>query len=99
MRSSIIVIAVTLAATAAVHAAERLPQLDIRKSCQAAQKAQDGITDPVAKCMKDETAAKNQLQAVWAKAKPQARSTCSGLNAESPYKSYADILTCMQMYQ
>jgi hypothetical protein len=92
-----VILAVSLMPAAAL-AAGGFPNLDVRKTCKAAQGAQNGITDPVKKCMADENAAKAQLRSIWATAKPQARSVCASLDADSPYKSYADILTCMQMY-
>ncbi len=95
----VIIIAMALAGTSSAWAADGFPNLDIRKTCQAAQTAQNGIADPMKKCMDDEKAAKAQLQAVWAKTKPQAKNTCASLDADSPYKSYADVLTCVQMYQ
>jgi hypothetical protein len=89
-----VILAVSLMPAAAL-AAGGFPNLDVRKTCKAAQ---NGITDPVKKCMADENAAKAQLRSIWSAAKPQARSVCASLDADSPYKSYADILTCMQMY-
>lgn len=83
----------------AAFAGDGFPNLDVRKTCQAAQTAQNGITDPIKKCMADENAAKAQLRSIWATSKPQSRSVCASLDADSPYKSYADMLTCMQMYQ
>jgi hypothetical protein len=93
-----IILAVSLLPVVA-HAAAGVPKLDIRKTCQAAQGAQNGLSDPMKKCMADENAAKAQLTSIWGKAKPQARSVCGRMDADSPYKSYADIVTCMQMYQ
>ncbi len=78
-------------------AAEGLPAFNVKRTCAADQAAQNAIPDP--DCLRQEEAAKQQLHGIWAQTKPQARATCLGADADSPLKSYVDVLTCVQMFK
>ena len=60
-------------------------------------KVQDGTGEKFAGCVKDETAARDNVAAVWSLAKPATRQTCAG--EEGAQKSYVDLVTCMQLYE
>ncbi len=81
-------------ATATVN---RVPVLNVEKSCRAAQDY--GTTDPketFRNCMLDEKEARAQLSQKWAKFKPSSRRACVPPN---PIPSYVEMLTCLEMDQ
>jgi len=78
-------------------AAEGFPNFDVRRTCAEDQTAQNGIPDP--NCLRQEDQAKQQLQSIWNQTKSQTRATCLGSDADSPSKSYVDVLTCVQMFK
>jgi hypothetical protein len=90
-------LATLLAVSPGAMAAEGVPHFDVRRTCAADQTARNGIPDPA--CLQQENQARQQLQAIWGQTKPQARSTCLGSDADSPLKSYVDVLTCVQMFK
>jgi hypothetical protein len=84
---------------AAWAASEKIPVLDVTKTCEAAQKAQDGIPDKFKKCMADEDNAKATLATAWPAARVSTRDTCEGEAKDGPFPSYADMLSCVQMFE
>jgi hypothetical protein len=98
MKKAVLLLLLLAPATGAT-AGEALPKLDVAKTCTAAQKAQDGIPDKYAKCMKDEETAKTTLASAWPAAKASTRDTCEGEAKDGPFPSYADLLTCVQMFE
>jgi hypothetical protein len=81
----------------------RLPNFNIEGLCKAtaADDAAMGLAlaQPVENCMRDETAAKQQLAPIWEQNAGAARDGCEGEAAAGPRdsQSYVDLLTCMQM--
>ena len=86
-----------LFAPAPALAAEAIPNLDVKRTCAVDESAPNSIPDP--NCLQQEEQAKKQLQSLWSQTKPQTRATCIGSDADSPQKSYVDILTCVQMFK
>lgn len=86
-----------------VPISDRLPNFNIEGLCKAtaADDAAMGLTlaQSVENCMRDETAAKQQLAAIWEQNAGAARNSCEGEAAAGPSESqsYVDLLTCMQM--
>jgi hypothetical protein len=86
-----------------VPVSERLPNFNIEGLCKAtaADDAAMGLdlAQPVENCMRDETAAKQQLATIWEQNAGPARDSCEGESAAGPRdsQSYVDLLTCMQM--
>jgi hypothetical protein len=87
-----------LFASAPVLAAlDRVPVLDVKKSCRAAESY--GLTDSKAtfhNCMLDEQEARAQLGQKWSKFKLSSRRACL---PSHPIPSYVEMLTCLEMYQ
>jgi hypothetical protein len=77
--------------------ADQPPKYNIDGLCKAVTKVLDGTGEKFAGCVKDETAARDNVAAVWALAKPSTRQTCAG--EEGAQKSYVDLVTCMQLYE
>ena len=99
IRRGVLALALLCPLGAAWAASEKVPVLDVTKTCQAAQKAQDGITDKYAKCMADEDGAKATLATAWPAARASTRDTCEGEAKDGPFPSYADMLSCVQMFE
>lgn len=87
-----------LALPALAHARnERIPRLDVERSCREAKIF--GTTDPeqtYKNCMLDETQAKQQLMKHWSHYKPATRRDCRVAGAH-PSPSYVELLTCIEM--
>ena len=77
--------------------ADQPPRYDVDRLCKAVAQVQDGTGEKFAGCVKDESAAKAQIEAVWTMAKPSTRQVCA--EKETAQKSYVDVITCMQLYE
>ncbi len=99
MRQAVLVLALLCPFSAAWAASDKVPNLDVAKTCTEAQKAQDGIPDKYAKCMADEDQAKATLATAWPAARASTRDTCEGEAKDGPFQSYADMLSCVQMFE
>jgi hypothetical protein len=76
-----------------------VPYLDVKGSCEDAQKfgAQGQDKDVAYKgCMQDEMAAKSQLAKRWSSFKFADKQTCVE-QARQPSPSYVEVLTCLEM--
>ena len=86
-----------------VPVSERVPNFNIEGLCKAtaADDAAAGVdlAQPVENCVRDETAAKQQLATIWEQNAGPTRDGCEGEAAAGPRdsQSYVDLLTCMQM--
>jgi hypothetical protein len=88
---------VLLASLPAAASLDRIPNLDVEKSCRAAQDY--GTTDPketFRNCMLDEKEARQQLSQKWSKFKAKSRRSCI---PSHPIPSYVEMLTCLEMDQ
>jgi hypothetical protein len=79
------------------HVADQPPRYDVDRLCKVVAQVQDGTGEKFAGCVKDENAAKSQIEVVWTMAKPSTRQVCAG--EETGQKSYVDLITCMQLYE
>jgi hypothetical protein len=88
---------------ATIPVSDRLPDFNIEGLCKATARDDAAmglaLAQPVDNCMRDETAAKQQLAAIWAQNAGPARDSCEADAATglSDSQSYVDLLTCMQM--
>lgn len=86
-----------LVSAPAAASLDRVPVLDVEKSCRAAQNY--GTTDPketFRNCMLDEKEARQQLSQKWSKFKASSRRSCV---PPHPIPSYVEMLTCLEMDQ
>lgn len=88
-----------LAGTLAITVADRMPNLNIEKTCRNAVQAADGPSGRYEGCLRDERAARDQLAKIWDQAKPSVRASCGDVDAGGLAGSYVDVLTCVQMYK
>jgi hypothetical protein len=79
-----------------VLAADKVPKLDVKSSCRAAQAYGDNQAVAYQGCMDDETQAYNQLVKKWSHYKPADRNDCVGQVANL-IPSYVEVLTCLEM--
>ena len=79
-----------------VPVADEAPRWDIAANCRTTTGAADGTGEKFSGCVKDETAARDQVATVWAAAKPAMRDTCVGSQTQAA-KSYVALMTCMQI--
>jgi len=78
---------------------EKLPKLDVARSCREAQSVAGGEDKDLTYkgCMHDERNAEAQLQRRWSKFKAVDRRNCL-TQGIAPLPSYVEILTCLEMY-
>lgn len=77
-------------------AAERAPQLDVGRSCDAA--ATHGVNGRTRDaCMNEENAAQNALNDKWKQFTDKQHSRCTGLVTLGGPPSYVELLTCLEM--
>lgn len=83
-----------------VPVSDRVPELKVEALCQAttALDKSMGLSEPqsFSDCMRDETAAQQQLRTLWQTSAVPLRDSCEG-EASSVSQSYVDLLTCIQM--
>lgn len=75
-----------------------VPDLNVKGSCQDAQKFSTGDDKNTAfkGCLQDEMAAKSELDKRWSSFKGSDRSNCVE-QARFPSPSYVEVLTCLEM--
>jgi hypothetical protein len=80
---------------------DRVPELKVEAMCKAttADDKANGLALPqsFADCMRDETAAQQQLNTVWGTADRSLRASCEVEATSGGSQSYVDLLTCIQM--
>jgi hypothetical protein len=91
-------IALLLLLTSPAALAAEIPRLAIEATCRAAPRLEAGDPDPYQSCMRDEQAARSELEQQWASFNPQHRETCVEQTRVGGSPSYVDVLTCLQMY-
>lgn len=90
-----------LGSNSPIPISDRMPELKVEALCQsttAIDKAM-GLSESqsLADCMRDETAAQQQLQAIWQGTSPSLRDRCEGEATSAGAQSYVDLVTCIQM--
>jgi hypothetical protein len=81
-----------LGAQLVVAVADKVPTLDVRPSCRAAEANTPNSFDS---CMRDEQAARSTLAAEWSEFRAADQSSCTQ-EASSFNPSYVELLTCLQ---
>lgn len=98
MRAVQLLLALAPLALAAAAQAEPVPNLDVERSCRAAQDygATGDREQTFKSCMLDEKEAKDQLTKKWSQFKAADRRACAPAR---PSPSYVEMLTCLEMNQ
>src|SRR5215813_4680975 len=89
------VIAPAFALDLAEAADDAVPTFDIARNCK--EETAGAVTGGPASCTKDETEAKNQLTKRWSSFGASEKRDCIGESSEGGEKSYAELLTCLEM--
>ena len=79
--------------------AQEPPRFNVEATCKAAQPLSAQDTNPYESCMRDETAAEQQLRDIWSSAAVNQRSMCGQEAQIGGTPSYVDMLTCLQIAQ
>ncbi|MCP3470254.1 hypothetical protein NLM33_07940 [Bradyrhizobium sp. CCGUVB1N3] len=84
-----------------IPVSDRVPELKVEALCKATSETDKAmglvLAQSVADCMRDETAAQQQLGTVWSTTKPAVRDACEGEASSGGMQSYVDLLTCIQL--
>lgn len=80
---------------------DHVPSLNVEALCKGTAETDRAmnLTEPqsMADCMRDETAARQQLDSIWQATSIAVRNRCEGEATTSGFQSYVDLLTCIQM--
>jgi hypothetical protein len=91
-----VVLGVLLAGVSIAAAAERVPELNVERSCQAAEAyGLNGRTKE--SCMNGEREAQKTLNDKWKDFTARQQSRCTGLVHMGGPPSYVELLTCLEM--
>ena len=91
-----VLVALALAAAPPAMAASAIPRLDYAATCRQTPAVGMNQQATIAGCMKDETAARGALSAVWTKSGKQSRDMCLAETTQGGLPSYVELLTCLQ---
>jgi hypothetical protein len=96
MLRSAVVLGVMLIGVTISQAAEKPPQLEVGRSCDAA--AAHGVSGRTRDaCMSEENAAKTTLDDKWKQFTARQHARCTGLVNMGGPPSYVELLTCLEM--
>jgi hypothetical protein len=76
-----------------IPVADAMPKLDIARECR----FEGGPRETQARCVSDETQARNQLQKEWTQFGSGAKKQCNEESTTDNIVSYVELLTCLQM--
>lgn len=85
--------------------ADSAPKFNIERGCRADNTNTSGLAvgldESTKRCISDEQAARDQLQAQWSQFAPSDRAMCTTNATDVPGvpPSYVDLLTCLQAQQ
>jgi hypothetical protein len=85
--------------------ADNVPQFNIERGCRADNTNTSGLSagldESTKRCIHDEQAARDQLQAQWSRFAPSDRGMCTtnATDVSGVPPSYVDLLTCLQGQQ
>jgi hypothetical protein len=82
-----------------VLAAEKVPELNIEPSCQAAAATAVMPGRDAKSCLQDEHNARDKLEKEWGEFNAAERSHCLQLSHTGGSPSYVELLTCLEMAQ
>ena len=94
-----------LASQLIVAVADNVPQFSIERGCRADNTNTSGLSvgldESTKRCVHDEQAARDQLQAQWSQFAPSDRTMCTANETDVPGAPpiYVDLLTCLQGQQ
>jgi len=90
-----------LASPMVIPVSDRVPDLKVEALCKSTSETDKAmglvLAQSYSDCMRDETAAQQQLGTVWSSTKPASRDSCEGEAVAGGPQSYVDLLTCIQM--
>jgi len=86
-----------VAASHLVLAAQDVPRLNIEPSCQAATESAATENRTVDACLRDEQAARNDLEKQWESYTEAEQARCLRLSNQGGAPSYVELLTCLQL--
>lgn len=90
-----------LGSSVLVPVSDRVPEMNVEALCQATTVLDKsmGVSAPqsLSDCMRDETAAQQQLRTLWPASTVPLRDSCEGEASSAGSQSYVDLLTCIQM--
>lgn len=90
-------LAIVLAGSHVVLAANRMPEFDPGPSCRAATAASAMVNRTEDVCKRDETDARGKLQEQWGQFAAGHKARCVGLSKAGGAPSYVELLTCLEM--
>jgi hypothetical protein len=80
-----------------VAVVDRVPDLNFEPICRDRAAESLGVKDDSAVCMKDETAARDQLAKTWDEFASADRTRCLRMSTMERTASYIEVLTCLEM--
>jgi hypothetical protein len=86
-----------LATQLVLTAADGVPQLNVRPSCEAAAKASSAIRSDLQTCLNSENQARDELAKQWQEFTPAERARCLQESTLGGDASYAELATCLEM--
>jgi hypothetical protein len=81
----------------AIPAFAQVPALPFERTCKSATPLDAQDTQPVESCLRDERAARADLERQWAKFDEKSRRLCLEQTNIGGFPSYVDVLTCLEM--
>jgi hypothetical protein len=91
------IVALLLAASASIAAAQGVPTIDITPSCKAAAKGSAGLQQDYESCRNSEQAAREALVKQWSSFLAADRGSCYRLTTTGTPGTYTELLTCLEM--
>jgi len=88
-----------LLASHLVLVADRVPELNIEPSCQAAASTAVMPGRDAKSCLQDEHTARDKLEKEWGEFSATERTRCLQLSHTGGSPSYVELLTCLEMAQ
>lgn len=101
MKGALLSLALLGSQSVMIPVSDRVPHLKVEALCKetsATDKAMGlALAQSFEACMRDETAAQQQLTAIWQANPGSARESCEGEATVGDSQSYVDLLTCLQV--
>jgi hypothetical protein len=80
-----------------VTVADEIPRFDVQPSCRGGLNSAISIAKDTGACVKNETAARDQLAKVWATFARADRVRCADMTRLGGPPSYVELLTCLEI--
>jgi len=78
-------------------AADAVPTINVRPSCQAAASGMIGLKQDIDVCLRSEQNVRDQLAKEWTQFPAADRASCTRLTTMSRAGTYTELLTCLEM--